>query len=104
MQDYITKDMLVTLGINLKNDDADSLIAHFNEVAEELIGDEIMNMLSDDEIGELMDLQKSADDEEIGDWIAAHVPAYDQIVNDNIDIAVADLVAAAEGISKISND
>ena len=103
MQDYITKQSLATLGIHLN--DADSLISHFNEVAEEMIGDEIIDSLSDDEVEELVTLQESsATDEKIGEWIATHVPDYDQIVSNTIDIAIADMVEAAEGIKDATKE
>jgi hypothetical protein len=102
MQDYITKQSLTDLGIKLSDADADSLITHFNEVVEEAIGDEIIDMLPDAEVEELVKLQESASDEEIGKWIASHVPDYEQIVSDNIDIAIADMVEAAEKINNVS--
>jgi hypothetical protein len=102
MQDYITKQSLTDLGIKLSDADADSLVTHFNEVVEEAIGDEIIDMLPDNEVEELVKLQESASDEEIGKWITAHVPDYEQIVSDNIDIAVADMVEAAEKINTVS--
>ncbi|MDB5176800.1 MAG: hypothetical protein JWN75_468 [Candidatus Saccharibacteria bacterium] len=104
MQDYITKQSLTALGIQLNDADADSLIAHFNEVVEEMIGDEIIDTLTDDQVEELVTLQKTASDDEIGTWIADHVPDYEQIVSDNIDIAIADMVEASEGISDVSKE
>ena len=74
MQDYITKDSLVALGINLADKDVDSLIAHLNETVEERIGTEITESLSDDQLAELVKLQETASDNEVGEWIAAHVP------------------------------
>lgn len=102
MQDYITKDSLVTLGINLDDKDIDSLIAHLNETVEERIGAEITEQLSDEQLQELLKLQESASDEELGSWIALHVPDYAEIVQDNIDIVIGELVDNTDGVNSVA--
>ncbi len=99
MQDYITKDSLLALGITLDASNADSLIDHLNETVEERIGAEITESLTDDQLTELVTLQESASDEELGKWIAAHVPDYQAIVQDNIDIVIGELADGADGIN-----
>lgn len=99
MQDYITKDLLKTLGITLDDANADSLIAHMNETVEERIGAEITESLDDKQLAELVKLQETASDEEIGKWIAAHVPDYQQIVQDNIDIVIGELAEGADHVN-----
>lgn len=100
MQDYITKDSLLTLGITLNDDDADSLIMHLNETVEERIGAEITQALDDTQLEELVKLQAIAGDDEVGQWIATHVPNYEQIVQDNIDIAIGELAENADGVNE----
>ena len=100
MQDYITKDALLALGINLGDQDIDSLIAHLNETVEERIGTEITEELDDAQLEELVKLQETASEEEIGQWIATHVPEYEQIVQDNIDIVIGELAESADGINQ----
>ena len=100
MQDYITKDSLLALGINLDDKDVDSLIAHLNDTVEERIGTEITEALDDAQLEELVALQDAATDEEIGIWIATHVPDYEQIVQDNIDIVIGELAESADGINE----
>jgi len=80
------------LGIDVKNQDADTLLAKLNEKIEEMIGSEITASLNDEQLDELVKLQESGNDDEIGEWIAQHVPNYMEIVQDNIDIAIGDLV------------
>lgn len=100
MQDYITKDELLSLGIDLSDQDIDSLIAHLNDTVEERIGAEITESLTDEQLSELLDLQESTDDDnKIGEWIATHVPEYEQIVQDNIDITLGELAENADGIN-----
>lgn len=100
MQDYITKDSLLALGINLEDHDIDSLLLHLNETVEERIGTEITESLSDKDLEELVTLQETASEEELGAWIATHVPDYEAIVKDNIEITVGELAESADGINK----
>ena len=100
MDTYITKDALLALGINLDDQDIDSLLAHLNDTVEERIGAEITESLSDEQLQELIDLQENATDEEVGDWIAKHVPDYKEIVQDNIDIVIGELVDGADEVNE----
>lgn len=99
MQDYITKDALLALGINLEDQDVDSLLTHLNETIEERIGAEITDSLDDAQLEELLKLQETGSEEEVGKWIAAHVEDYEQIVQDNIDIVVGEMAENADGIN-----
>ena len=100
MQDYISKDSLLALGINHEDHDIDSLLLHLNETVEERIGTEITESLSDKDLEELVALQETASEEELGAWIATHVPDYEAIVQDNIEITVGELAESADGINK----
>lgn len=100
MDTYITKDALLALGINLDDQDIDSLLTHLNDTVEERIGAEITESLSDEQLQELIDLQENATDEEVGDWIAKHVPDYKEIVQDNIDIVIGELVDGADEVNQ----
>lgn len=104
MQEYITQQMLTDLGIDLSDKDSDSLLTHLNEKVEEMIGSEITEALDDDELEELVKLQDKGTDDEIGEWIATHVPEYQEIVQDNIDIAIGETVDNADSINEVSKD
>lgn len=90
MQDYITKDDLAALGVDPQTTDIDTLLKELNDKAENRIGEEIIESLTDDDVQTLVDLQESADDEKLGVWIAEHVPDYEEIVSDNIDIVIGE--------------
>ena len=63
----------------------------------ELIGEEIYESLTDEEARELIALQESgANSEEVEKWIEAHVPNYDNIVEDNVISAVGEQVKRSE--------
>ena len=88
MQDYITRDDLLDLGV--KETDVDAILTELNDKAEQLIGDEIIGTLTEPDVQTLVDMQETADDEELGQWIADHVPDYPAIVQDNIDIVLGE--------------
>lgn len=88
MQDYITRDDLLDLGV--KETEVDDILAKLNDKAEQLIGDEIVGQLDESDVQKLVDLQDTADDDELGKWIAEHVPDYPAIVQDNIDIVLGE--------------
>jgi len=99
MQQYVTKDDLITLGINLTNRDVDSLLTHLNATIEERIGAEITEELSDEQLDEMIAMQDSATDEELSEWIAKNVPEYIEIVQDTIDMVVGELAQGADTIN-----
>jgi hypothetical protein len=100
MQQYVSKQMLTDLGIEVSEEDAVSLLVHLNEKIEEMIGAEITEALDDTQLEELLKLQENGTDDEIGDWIATHVPNYQEIVQDNIDIAIGEMVDSADDINE----
>lgn len=102
MQNYITEDSLKKLGINLGDQDVTSLLAHLNETLEERVGTEITEALDDDQLQTLLELQEKASDEEVGTWLQANVPEFEQIVQDEIDIILGELAENSDGIKKVA--
>lgn len=100
MQEYITEDSLKKLGIDLEGQDVASLLAHLNETLEERVGAEITDALEDDQLQVLVDLQEKASDEEVGAWLQANVPEFEQIVQDEIDIVLGELAENSDGINQ----
>lgn len=90
MQDYITQDDLTSLGVDPATTDIDKLVGELNDKVEEKIGDEIVESLTEPDVQTLVDMQETASDEELGKWIAEHVPDYQEIVQDNIDIVLGE--------------
>lgn len=63
----------------------------------ELIGEEIYESLTEEEARELIALQESgAGPEEVEKWIEVHVPDYDNIIEDNVIIAVSEQMERSE--------
>lgn len=100
MENYITEDALKQLGISLEGRDINSLLQHLNETLEERVGAEITDALDDTQLKTLLDLQEKATDEEVGQWMQANVPEFEQIVQDEIDIVLGELAENVDGINK----
>lgn len=100
MQEFITKEMLTNLGINLEGQDVDSLLSHLNDTLEERVGSEITDSLDEAQLKTLVEMQDKAGDEEIGEWLAKNVPDFEQIVQDEIDIILGELAESTDGINQ----
>jgi len=96
MQQYVTKEMLADLGLDVSDDQ----LAHLNETVEERIGVEITESLNDDQLKELLALEESGSEDELGNWIAEHIPEYQEIIEDNIDIVIGEFVDENDNSAK----
>lgn len=99
-EQYVTKQMLADFGVTVDEATVESLLSHINDTIEERIGAEITEALSDEQLKELLALQDKGDDEEIGEWIAQHVPKYAEIVEDNIAITIGELARQTNDINQ----
>lgn len=93
---YITQSTLETLGIDLTGEDVDALLDDLNETLQERVGTEITQSLSEDKLKELVELQDSATEAQIGDWLQKNVPELQQIIQNEIDILIAEIVEDEE--------
>jgi len=100
MDQYITKETLDAFGISLEGHDETSLLEHLNDTLKERIGTEIAALLDDTRLNELLDLQETAGDEQVGDWLTQNVPELPQIVQDEIDILMGELADSTDSINK----
>lgn len=93
---YITQNTLETLGIDLTGEDVDALLDDLNETLQERVGTEITQSLSEDKLKELVELQESATEAKIGDWLQKNVLELQQIIQNEIDILIAEIVEDEE--------
>lgn len=93
---YITQSTLETLGIDLTGEDVEALLDDLNETLQERVGTEITQSLSEDKLKELVDLQETATEAEIGDWLQKNIPDLQQIIQNEIDILIAEIVEDEE--------
>lgn len=93
---YITQSTLETLGIDLSGEDVDALLDDLNETLQERVGTEIAQSLNEDQLKELITLQESATEAEIGDWLQKNVTDMQQIIQNEIDILIGEIVEEDE--------
>lgn len=97
---YITKETVSGLGIDLENQDIDALLSHLNETLEERIGTEITDSLDDNQLQELLKIQEESDDEATAKWLETNVPDMKQIVQDEIDILLGEIAENSNAINE----
>lgn len=93
---YITQSTLETLGIDLTGEDVDALLDDLNETLQERVGTEITQSLNEDQLKELVELQESATETQIGDWLQKNVTDLQQIIQNETDILIAEIVEDEE--------
>lgn len=95
----VTKAQLNSIGINLPEDQMQTLIQHVEDTINSQIGEEIVESLDDDQLKELVQMQDNdAPAEEIDAWIRARVPEYDEIIEDNVAIVLGELADNSDAI------
>ena len=99
-QQYITKETLQDFGISLAGQDERTLLEHFNETLQERVGTEVATVLSDDKLKELVELQETAPEEQLGNWLMRNVPELQQIVEDEIGIIMGEINEHVDTINK----
>lgn len=90
MQNYITKLDLLDLGVKLDDASLKTLVDDLNAKVDEEVGNEIIDSLTPEDVEKLADMQDTATEEELGQWIAEHVPDYEEIIEDNTAIVLGD--------------
>ena len=89
--EYITREDLTTLGIELPEEQVAEFLQHANDTLAERIGAEITESLTDEEIEQMIEVQESGDDKALQAWLIEHVPELKEIVQDEVDIFVAEI-------------
>jgi len=92
MQNHITTDDIRNLGVTLSDDELEQLVNELNDKVDDRVGNEIITSLTPDDVEKLADMQEGATEDEIAQWIAEHVPDYEEIIADNRDIVLGDFV------------
>lgn len=100
MNPIITRDILEQAGIDLSGQDIDALLTHLNQTLEERVGAEVTSSLDDNQIQQLLDIQDSATDQEVADWLNKNVPELQQITQDEIDILLGELAENSDEINQ----
>ena len=99
MQPFITKKLLLSVGINLDANEEENLLVHLNETLEERVGIEITDSLDDNQLEELAKLQESGDDEATQAWMTTNVPDLHEIIKDEIDILLGEIADNTDNLN-----
>lgn len=92
MENFITKEDLLTLGVNLEEAELSKLLTSLNEEVAALVSEEIVASLTPEDADALATLQDSATDQELGQWISERVPDYPEIIDNNTQIVLGDFI------------
>ena len=91
--EYITREDLTTLGIELPEEQIAEFLQHANDTLAERIGAEITESLTDEEVSQMIEVQESGDETALQAWLIEKVPELKEIVQDEVDIFIAEIAA-----------
>jgi hypothetical protein len=101
MDPVITPEMLAMTGIHVADEELDDYLTHLNDLLTERIGESITDVLTDEQIEEISQLQETASDEELNQWLQKNVKELDQIIQDEIDIILGDAADNSDEINSL---
>ena len=90
MDSYITEQEIRELNSDLDDNALTQLVDELNDKIDELVGEEIVDSLTPDDVDTLATMQDSATEQELADWVAEHVPDYPEILENNKAIVLGD--------------
>ena len=96
MDNTITTEELRGLNPDMSDEALQNMADKLNEKIDELVGEEVVSSLTPDDVETLADLQDTASEQELADWITAHVPDYPEIMQNNKDIVIGDYADSLE--------
>ena len=94
----IDKNLLISLGISLPENEEAAFLDYMYTTLEERVGVAITELLNDEDFDELMDLELKADDATIEAWVQQHVPDYGDLIQDQFDILMGELAQHADSL------
>jgi hypothetical protein len=94
----LDKALLNDLGIELSEQDYDSLAEHFDDTLQKRVIAEIVEELSVEHAEELATMQNTSE-EQLQTWLTINVPSLREIVSDEIDILLGELAENTEAFT-----
>jgi hypothetical protein len=85
------KQILDALEVKLDEKQQAALHEHMQTTLQERVGLALAELLDDDEVSELIKLTHQDDQAGLVAWLDAHVPDYQEVVQDEIDILLGEL-------------
>lgn len=100
MEPLITPALLASTGIDIPEDQVEDYLELMNDQLAERIGESIIESLDEEMVEKLAEMQETATDEELNDWMQANIPQLSDIIQQEIEIILGD---AAENSSTINS-
>ena len=91
----IDQTTLTDLGIEL-GDATDEFLTHIESQIEERVGAALVELLTDNQVKELLALTEAGDEDATQTWIAANVPDYKDVIQDEVDILLGEIAQSNE--------
>lgn len=91
----ITLEDLQSIGISLTEAESEAKLNELNDALNERIGTEITEALNDEQLEQLLELQKTDNQDAITQWLESSVPELSEIVSDERDILLGELADQA---------
>jgi tRNA A37 N6-isopentenylltransferase MiaA len=98
----LSKQILADMGIELHEQDYDSLAEHFDTTLRQRVIEEIVEELDEHQAQQLADMQ-NASDEELLEWLHANVLDFREIVSDEVDILLGEIAENADAFNNLEN-
>ena len=93
---HITVTDLRNLDVKLDDEALQKLSNELSEKVDERVGTEIVAALTPDDADVLADMQGTATDDEIGEWISKHIPDFAEIIDDHKYIVLGDFAETSD--------
>jgi len=98
----LDREILNDLGIQLTEQDYQSLSEHFDTTLRNRVIGEIVEELTPEQAEQLAQMQ-GVTDEQLLEWLRANVAAFGEIVSDEIDILLGELAENSEAFNNNPN-
>lgn len=99
MEPIITPEMLASTGIDIPDEQVVPMLDYFNDILDERVGESVVDALDDQQIEVLSQLQETASEEAIHNWIKANVKDLDEIIQGEVDIILGDAAELRDAFS-----
>lgn len=94
--EFITKQTLIDADIDLTGEDVTALLVHLNEELQERVGTKITDGLSEQQVKTMLDMQDTATEQELADWMHTNAPDMEALVDAEIAILIEEITETDE--------
>ncbi len=104
MEPLITPALLASTGINVPDDQVEEYLELINDQLAERIGESVIESLDEATVEKLADMQETASDEELNNWMQANIPQLNDIIRQEIDIILGDAAENSHAFNGLEKD